>query len=63
MNASLAAYAVGGAFLGGFNYPHIYVLSVLIMTNYNLLFKKKDKLAPNNYKRYQINHLKTKPIN
>lgn len=29
INMSLVAYAVGGAFLGGVNYPHIYMLTAL----------------------------------
>ena len=29
VNASLVAFAAGGFFLGGFNYPHIYILSSL----------------------------------
>lgn len=31
LNMSLLAFSVGGAFLGGINYPHIYLLTALIM--------------------------------
>lgn len=31
LNMSLVAFAVGGIFLGGLNYPHIYVLTALIL--------------------------------
>jgi hypothetical protein len=28
---SLVAYAIGGIFLGGVNYPHIFILTALIL--------------------------------
>ena len=31
LNTSLVAFSVGGAFLGGINYPHIYILTALIL--------------------------------
>lgn len=31
LNMSLVAFAVGGAFLGGLNYPHIFILTALIL--------------------------------
>jgi probable O-glycosylation ligase (exosortase A-associated) len=31
LNMSLMAFAAGGAFLGGINYPHIYILTALIL--------------------------------
>jgi hypothetical protein len=31
LNASLVAFSVGGIFLGGFNYPHIFILTAMII--------------------------------
>lgn len=31
LNASLLSFCVGGVFLGGFNYPHIYLLAAMIL--------------------------------
>lgn len=31
LNTSLVAFSVGGVFLGGINYPHIYILTALIL--------------------------------
>ena len=42
LNTSLVAYSVGGVFLGGVSYPHIFVLTALILRTRELNAAKKQ---------------------
>jgi hypothetical protein len=57
INASLVAYAVGGAFLGGINYPHLYVLTALTIGTKVMAAefeKTRDKAKPDGaYNRFE----------
>lgn len=44
LSMSLIAYAIGGIFLGGVNYPHLYLLTFLITRCHKLIEEKIDTL-------------------
>lgn len=43
LSATIIAYAIGGAFLGGINYPHIYIAAALCMKA-GAIYEERDKV-------------------
>jgi hypothetical protein len=44
LNMSTIAYAVGGVFLGGINYPHLFILTALTLRIKNISNAKNNEL-------------------
>lgn len=42
LKASLVAFSVGGFFLGGFNYPHIYLLAAMTLSTQEIRRREED---------------------
>ena len=48
INMSLVAFSVGGIFLGGVNYPHIYLITFLGLATREIILKKNEEQQINN---------------
>jgi len=44
LNMSLIGYAIGGAFLGGIDYPHLYVISALVISAKHITHKEEENI-------------------